>query len=215
MITQAVLILLVILVVANIGIGVFNQFYPPCFDADEYFKGARKLPDGAIAELGSIPSGNDVKYVGVRTVETDDPTVIGLKSWNSIYGESVAKIGMEHPIFEDEEDEYGSTVVREVTKPKQSRQRTQDTIDTLTGNIIPGKMNNVDKDTAYDAISAMYPSNSQLSGNVARKNSDVGGKIVTFEDELEGVKADPRSYTGNKSSNPTIFRNSVERDGYS
>lgn len=215
MIVQAVVILLVILIVANIGVGAYNQFYPPCFDADEYFKGSRDLPDGSIAELGSIPSGTDMKYVGARTVETDDPTVIGLKSWNSVYGESVRNTGIEHPIFADDEDEYGSTVVREVTKAK-PRQRVQDTIDPITGNIIPGKKVSADADDAYDAISAMYPTSSQLSGNTSRKNTDAGGKIVTFEEELEGVKTTPRSYTSSKNSgNPTVFRNSIERDGYS
>lgn len=214
MIVQAVVILLIILVVANIGIGMYNQFYPPCFNADEYFKGARKLPDGYIAELGSITSGNDNKYIGARTVETDDPDVIGLKSWNSIYGEKTDVVGMEHPIFEEEEDEYGSTVVREVTKRKQKR-NISDTVDPMTGNITPGKSTDEDMDTAYDAISAMYPTSSQRSGETTKKSTDVGGKLVSFEEELEGVKTRPRTYTENTTHNPTIFKNMTERDGYS
>jgi hypothetical protein len=215
MIVQATVILLVILIVANIGVGVYNQFYPPCFDADEYFKGARRLPDGAIAELGSIQSGTDRHYVGARIVETDDPTVIGIKSWNSVYGETERHMGMEHPIFAEDDDEYGSTTVREVSKAK-PRQRVADTIDPVTGNIIPGKKVSQDKDDTYDAISAMYPTSSQLSGTTSKSNTDIGGKIVTFEEELEGVKTTPRSYVGSKkSSNPTAFRNSMERDGYS
>lgn len=214
MIVQATVILLVILIVANIGVGAYNQFYPPCFDADEYFKGARILPDGAIAELGSIQSGTDKHYIGARTVETDDPTVIGLKSWNSVYGEAERQIGMEHPIFEEEDDEFGSTTVREVSKPK-PKQRIADSIDPITGNIIPGKKVSTDKDDAYDAISAMYPTSSQLSGTTSKSNADMGWKIVTFEDDMEGVKSTPRSYTGsNSASNPSVFRNTIERDGY-
>jgi hypothetical protein len=214
MIVQAIVIVLVILIVANIGLGFYNQMYPPCFDANEYFNGARKLPDGAIASLGSIPSGNDVKYIGARLVETDKSNVVGLKSWNSIYGENrEGTEGMEHPIFEEEEDEHGSTVVREVTRPKH-KQMTNDSIDPHSGTIKPGQ-GDPDDASAYDAVSAMYPTDSQRTSGTMKRHTDIGGKLVSFEEEMQGVNARPRAYQPGNSSNPTQFRNAIERDGYS
>jgi len=78
MIEVAVISLLVILVIANVGLSAYNSMYPPCETSKDYFDSARTLPDGAIAGLGSIPSGTDLHYVGAATVATGQSGVIGL-----------------------------------------------------------------------------------------------------------------------------------------
>lgn len=82
MISYAVIILLVILVLSNAGTYIYNKLSPPCDPLTEYFNQARRLPDGATTNLGSIPSGSDINYIGAQTVETSIPNVIGLKSKN-------------------------------------------------------------------------------------------------------------------------------------
>ena len=86
MIIQGLLIVLVILVIANFAVGFFNQVSPPCMDANEYFQGARRMPDGAAAGLGSIPTHTWQDYVGARRVATGIPGVIGLQSYNQKNG---------------------------------------------------------------------------------------------------------------------------------
>jgi hypothetical protein len=80
MIAIAVTIVLVILVLANVGLKLFNYLYPPCEDSYEYFEAAKMMPDGAAASLASIPSGVSLNYIGAKTVATDQPGVIGLTS---------------------------------------------------------------------------------------------------------------------------------------
>lgn len=212
MVLQAVVILLIILIVANVGVGFYNRFYPPCFDAKEYFSKTRQLPDGAVASLGSIPSGNDVKYIGARLVSTGKNNVIGLTSWNNIYSENTdADLPDEnHPIFDEVETDL-ETDTTEVSraKPKKS---TSDSINPSTGTLNTARSKY--KDSAYDAISEMYPTASQQSSSTGKKNTDVGGKLVTFEEELEGVPVQPRTYRTISNANPTIFHNATERDGY-
>jgi len=82
MIEIAVVVVLAILVLANVGLKLFNYLYPPCEKSRDYFESARILPDGAVASLASIPSGTDLHYVGARTVPTGIPGVIGLASRN-------------------------------------------------------------------------------------------------------------------------------------
>jgi hypothetical protein len=80
MIAIAVTIVLVILVLANVCLKLFNYLYPPCDISYDYFEAARMLPDGASESLASIPSGISLNYIGAKTVATDQPGVIGLTS---------------------------------------------------------------------------------------------------------------------------------------
>lgn len=82
MVSEAIVVVLIILVIANVGLSVYNTTHPPCDDLDEYFTATKKLPDGMLIGLGSIPSGTDVHYVGAKTVSTGKPGVIGLRSRN-------------------------------------------------------------------------------------------------------------------------------------
>jgi hypothetical protein len=92
MLLLAVTIVLILLVVGNIAARAMNATWDPCDSESEYFASARKLPDGRIAGLGSIPSGTDVRYVGAKTVSTGQPGVIGLKSRNEDYLEDESTI---------------------------------------------------------------------------------------------------------------------------
>lgn len=85
MILQGLIIVLVILIVANFAVGFFNKVSPPCLDADEYFQGATKLPDGAIAGLGSIPTNTSFDYVGAARVPGPNGS-IALTSYNGYIG---------------------------------------------------------------------------------------------------------------------------------
>jgi len=113
MIVLAVSILLLILILANIGLKIFNDLYPPCSNK-EYFDSARNLPDGEAASLGSIPSGNKNTYVGAEMVDTGMPGVIGLKSFNDTVNTE--------PEPSDSFDIYDAI---ERTFPKQNRQNSQ------------------------------------------------------------------------------------------
>jgi hypothetical protein len=83
MIFQAVIIILTILIISNIFIAIYNKINPPCLSSKDYFNNARKLPDGAALNLGSIPTSVQTDYIGVQTVETRIPGVIGIKSRNA------------------------------------------------------------------------------------------------------------------------------------
>jgi hypothetical protein len=73
MLVEAIVILLVIMLLSNVALRIYNQINPPCSnDVEEYFASARKLPDGISAGLGSIPSGTDVKHVGFKTEASPD-----------------------------------------------------------------------------------------------------------------------------------------------
>jgi hypothetical protein len=89
MVVIAISILLVILIVANVGVSVFNAVYPPCDDLNEYFSSARRLPDGAASGLRTVQSGTDGHYIGAKTVSTGKPGVIGLRSRNFDIEESL------------------------------------------------------------------------------------------------------------------------------
>ncbi len=86
MIIQGLLIVLAVLIIANFGVGVLNRISPPCTDAIEYFQGAARMPDGVSAGLGSIPTHTWRDFVGARRVQTGDPNVIGLTSYNQKNG---------------------------------------------------------------------------------------------------------------------------------
>lgn len=84
MIVIALIILLVILIISNFAVGIFNKMVPPCSADNEYFQNAKRLPDDAVIGLGSIPSHAGFDYVGAATVATGTPGVIGLTSYPSL-----------------------------------------------------------------------------------------------------------------------------------
>ncbi len=83
MIVQALVIVLVVLIIANFAVGVFNRVSPPCINAEEYFQGAKRMPDGAVAGLGSIPTHTWSDYVGAARFSTGVPGTIGLTSYSA------------------------------------------------------------------------------------------------------------------------------------
>ncbi len=79
---QALVIILVIMIVSNFAVGIFNKMVPPCGDSSEYFQNASKLPDGAVMGLGSIPSHTGFDYVGAARLDAGGG-IIGLTSYPS------------------------------------------------------------------------------------------------------------------------------------
>jgi hypothetical protein len=211
MIVTAIIIVLVILIIANIGVGVYNKFDPPCFDSRDYFKGSVTLPDGAVAALGSIPSGTDIHYQGVQTVETDQPGVIGIKSWSSVYNESPNTPPINHPIYEDANDaEHLESMEADVY----NRTRQDDEIKPVDGQfvLVPGRKKNSDADdTAYEAISAMYQSESQKLSSRSSKTKTSRGAMYTFDDSADGIRAPVKARMRGPSRTPA---HDTETDGY-
>lgn len=80
MLTYAIVILLLILIFANFAVGLFNAASPPCHSSEEFFNGARLMPDGIVGGLESIPTHSSADFVGPARVATGQPGVIGLTS---------------------------------------------------------------------------------------------------------------------------------------
>jgi len=195
MIIQSIVIILIILIISNVILGFYNRLYPPCFNAEEYFKGAKKMPDGVSADLGSIPSGTDRNYVGAARVDTGIPNVIGLKSWNATYVNPNISSSEDliNPVIQDAEE--------------QDRMVYED-------NYLTIKPSKVSKE-AYDAISAAFPVSSQSDGGeTKKKTTKIKGYTGEFEDNFEGIKAS--NYTNQKtvSRQTSGFKHMAEIDGY-
>lgn len=85
MIAEAVVILLIILILANILLSIINYISPPYKNnISEYLQSAKMLPDGQLSSLGSIPSGTDVNYVGFK-LDSDKEGNYIVKSRNEDY----------------------------------------------------------------------------------------------------------------------------------
>jgi hypothetical protein len=67
MIVVAIIIILVLLLLANLGLHIFNTWYPPCAQINDYFVSARMVPNSSITELGSIPMETNVEYLNNKT----------------------------------------------------------------------------------------------------------------------------------------------------
>lgn len=189
MILQGIVILLVLLVVANVLLTIFNKAYPPCQNVDEYFAAARKVPDGLPSSLGSIPSGTDKHYVGAKTVAVGIPGVVGLKSREEDYMTPgyLGDLG-------NMSDGNNYNEIGEASNDKPA--------------------DKADK-SAYDAISAMFPASSQAqAGTKKRMNGYNGSNLAMFETEMEGVraKANPRNLMAH--STPSDLSRHMVRDGY-
>jgi hypothetical protein len=71
MIEVVLISLLVVLIIANLGLKVYNVIYPPCERSEEYFDSARKLSNESINVLSTIPTGVDLHNVHNSTVSLD------------------------------------------------------------------------------------------------------------------------------------------------
>ena len=135
MIIKGLIIILVILIIANFAIGIFNRMAPPCMDADEYFQGAYRLPDDAAAGLGSIPTHTWQDYTGAKLVATGQPGVIGLTSHNQkngYIGNTYDRTeGYINPVIKSLEDDDPSDC-----KDQEISQKAKDAIDDI---LQPGK----------------------------------------------------------------------------
>jgi hypothetical protein len=168
MVIIAVIIILIILILSNIGLAIYNKLSQPCLDAKEYFANATKLPDGVSANLGSITSGTDKYYVGFRRVESGKPGVIGITSWNTGYADPRNK-----------NKEYFS---------KYNIDDDLDEIAEINSNNYTVKPSGITKE-ASDAISAMFPAASQKKEDTTKVVKENMGYYGQFEFEMEGIKA--------------------------
>jgi hypothetical protein len=195
MIVQSIVILLIILIISNIVLGFYNRLHPPCFNAEEYFNGARKMPDGVSSDLGSIPSGTDRNYVGAARVSTGIPGTIGLRSWNKSYvnPNDSSSEDLVNPVIKDAEE--------------QDRMVCEDNYCTI-------KPSTVSKD-AYDAISAAFPVSSQSDGgDTKKKMTKIKGYTGEFEDNFEGIRASNYSTQKKINRQSSGFKHMAETDGY-
>lgn len=83
MITLIIVTIIVLLIIINFSLSYINEKYPDYYTVRDYFQSAQMLPDGSLADLGTIPSSRTSRnYIGAEMVDTGDPGVIGLRSWN-------------------------------------------------------------------------------------------------------------------------------------
>lgn len=187
MIVQGLLIILVILIIANFAIGFFNQLSPPCMDANEYFRGARMLPDGATVGLGSIPTHTWNDYIGAKRVDMGIPGVIGLTSYNQKNGYiGDTRDSMEsyiNPVISALNDEDPSDCA-----DKQVSQEAGDAIDNI---LQPGKKGKESKEEIkYDNKS-----------------------LADFEINMEGLTSKNVDKSALKGKHMSLAHN-IARDGY-
>lgn len=92
MIVQAVLIVLVILILSNVVVGIYNTFYSPCVSSDDYFKLAKKIPEDSLNGLHTVESPIKKKNAVIKTyADYQEPSSIGsddmmLKDKNPEFG---------------------------------------------------------------------------------------------------------------------------------
>lgn len=199
MIVAALVILLVVLVIANFGLGIFNRMSPPCNDAYEYFNAGRMLPDGVTAGLGSIQSGTDMNYVGAARFDTGVPGTIGLKSYNATYvdpNKSYAEGYINTSLKEVMDDEEHDAKQAQ----KQSKKAGKSEISTA----------------AYDAISAMFRASSQSNTLDAKDKqvTDTGKSLSEFEVTMEGIAAKTHKPNQNVTAAHRNLVHQTLRDGY-
>jgi len=208
MIVTAVVVLLVILIISNLVLGVYNMLYPPCSDINDYFTGAKRLPDGSVASLGSIPSGTDKNYVGAARVSTGKPGVIGLTSYNKSYIDpnSNSIESMKNPMFADDE-------LHEDEHDEDDEELDDVECDESSCTLKPSKVNYKAYDPE-DAISAMFPTSSQKQGGTKKATTEVAGYYAQFDMEMEGIGAPIYSKNTKRHKPISGFSKSLERDGY-
>jgi hypothetical protein len=185
MILQGLVILLVILIVSNVIVGVYNRISPPCQDAEEFFRGAKMLPDGASASLGSIPTSSDHYYMGAKTVPTGIPGVIGITSHNTYLGSS-------------KQENYINPVVNEMSENE------SDCTDKCKNEKI--------SDEAKEAINNIFPIKKSHDNKLV---SETNGSINEFDNANEGISAKPSNKLKHTNGNHMALAHRTLRDGYS
>jgi len=116
--------------------------------------------------------------------------VVGLTSYNNMYDSGLYK----KPASEELEDDTDDL---------------ECIGDTCT--VKPSKVNK----TTYDALSAMFPTSSQKTGDVKKVMTEVAGHKAMFDATMEGVKAPVHMKAGGTIKNPSQYTYDTERDGYS
>lgn len=114
MIIQGLIIVIVILILANFAVGVFNRVSPPCMDANEYFAAGKKMPGGLSASLGTIPSGMPVAKQSKYSTSSTPNGYIGSPTTNSPMSE-----GYVNPVVamvDEDDDSDCAERVRNETK---------------------------------------------------------------------------------------------------
>lgn len=190
MVIQALLTVLVILVIANFAIGIYNQVDPPCMNANEYFQGATKLPDGAVSGLGSIPTHTDRDYVGAARVATGIPGTIGFKSHNQKNG----YIGD----TTDKTDNYVNPVISAMKENDASdcrdNQVSEEASNAIDALLRPGKLSKA---------------NTESITSISEKKSS----LSEFEVSMEGIATKQTDKTSLKGRNMSVIHQTA-RDGY-
>ncbi len=194
MIVQGLLILLVILVIANFALGMFNAVSPPCSSASEYFQGAKRMPDGAAAGLGSIPTHTWQDYVGAKRVATGIPGVIGLTSYNNQKNGYIGNTqdsleGYVNPVVHDMAETDASDC-----QDRHQREVSEEATNAIDAVLQPGKKGKAKTESETDV-------------------SAKAGSLTEFEVSMEGIMSkniDKSSLRGKHMS----LAHQTARDGY-
>ncbi len=151
MILEATVILLVILILANVVVFFINKVKPPGNNVDEYLNSGKNLPDGQVSSLGSIQSGYNVNYVGVK-LDGDSNNYV-LKSKNTYYEQESRDEDMEMAKDSFTNVKYDEKTMDAVTKALggskidvDGRKREVNTFETTNNTIM--------LDTEFEGISA-------------------------------------------------------------
>jgi len=184
MIVEALVIILVILIISNFAVGIFNKMVPPCNDSD-YFQGSRNLPDDALVGLGSIPSHVGFDYVGAATVATGKPGVIGLTSYPSLQKNSIE--GYINHMNINEED------------PSDCESKSDDTVSTKAV-------------AAIHDILQTNKKHCSGANKIVDTNSK-SGSINRFDVTMEGIAA-RNPHKKSQPRDHRLLSHSSERDGY-
>jgi hypothetical protein len=182
MLVKGIIIVLVILLVANVGLSAFKK----CSPVDEYFSSAKRLPDGRLAALGSIPSGTDINYVGAKL--TDDSFEDSFNDNNKGNFSAEGERGNEGEVTNDNYRLTGRN--EDYTEP-----------------------DSTNHDFTKE-LSAMFPVVSQKLTTTAKNNKSFkGSREAEFESSMEGVSSRPRGQHAAGVNNSTVLLSS-QRDGY-
>ncbi len=191
MIVQALLIVLVILIIANFAVGIFNKVSPPCMNAEEYFQGAKRMPDGAAAGLGSIPTHTWNDYVGAARFSTGVPGTVGLTSYanqkNGYIGDT-----------RDSTEGYVNPVVHAMAE--------DDPSDCKDHNVGEAASN------AIDAV--LQPGKKGKAKTESQTNiTDKSGSLSEFEVSMEGIMSKNTDKSQLKGRHMSVAHQTA-RDGY-
>lgn len=196
MLVQALIIILIILVIANIGVGISNRVNPPCFDEKEYFSSVKKLPDGSLAGLGSIPTHVGFDYVGARRVPINSGgsfADIGLTSYNKN-----GYIGTKKEEYSNSQESYINSC-----KTNSIREDPSDCGDRVESEQYHASNVEQDAEAEIDKILKKKKKNEEPEVN-SRK----------LEDEMEGVRARPLLNTKRPTTALPQLAYGSQRDGY-